>query len=252
MRRLTAGLLAAVLLCVLAVPARAAGIPTETGTYGSYFYIVTDQETTPLEPQSYLYEMLYKAIAGKNPAEIHLTWEATPLHGGTYMRDEAMTALNLDHPELNLGMYEITNWEAHLAGAYNAKFTFDLRRRAEQTAAYTDAVTAAQERVNAAGDSNYAKAKAAFDWLMKNAEYVWGNSTAEAVFAHRKGDAAGFSAAFKLLMDGAGVPCVLGFNGLSTWAYVEIETDKYYVVDFKRAASGGSRWFLCEIGRAHV
>lgn len=239
------------LLC-LPVPARAEepGGNTGFGHYGMRFWI----GSTPIEPQANIYRMVLDALS-EDPAagQIELEWEATPLHFSTYLRDEALAALRLDHPELDLAGFSITKWDSRMVANYVARLSLTLKREKPRPPEYAAGLRQAMDLVAAAPAAEYEKARAAFSWLTENCS-LGGGSSVEQLFGTRQGDASAFASAFQLLMTAANVECVLGYDYTfgRTWNYVKIG-GKWYVVDLDRALSLKSgadtsycyRYFLC-------
>ncbi len=254
MKRFLSGLLTFALLLSMAIPAAAKTIVTENliiqeenlGCYGKHLY----PNGSRIEPQINIYEMIRAELAANPGAEsISLDWEATPLHFSTYFLNEAMLALQLDHPELNTGSYKITDWRSTLVTNYVARLDLKLTRKSPlDVDQYQAGITEAMTHVGTG--TNYEKAKNAFHWLLDNCTYG-GSNQAEGIFADKQADGVGFTNAFKVLMDQAGVPCRLGWNNTfqRVWAYAQMDDGKWYVVDMSRAAQNKdnmpSRYFLC-------
>lgn len=106
---------------------------------------------------------------------------------------------------------------------------------------YSSAITQAKKVVSLAPKtSRYATIKYLHDYLVKNTTYTFRGSnkrtnhqlqTAIGPLVYGKGVCAGYSDAFKLMCNYAGIPCFIVGNNSHQWNYVQMEDGKWYCMD---------------------
>lgn len=264
-RALQKAVIAFLLLGMLPVAFAADAAPrrTEIGRYGQKFITANGV----ISPQYDVYVQLLQAfrdrerdgvyLPDRQPDRITVSWLTSPLMYNSRMRDEGMEAFRLDFPQYDLDAWYMTRWDTVLEEAYTSRLTLELAKSA-QIAQYDYAarLAEAESAVRTAGTAEK-KVFAAADWLLENctfdeaafntyklSPFPKGTSfEADGVFSYGKAAHQGFTDAFRILMEDAGIPCEVGRGVNTTWTYIQLDGN-WYTVDLGSAARFGSKNYV--------